>query len=672
MTRLRFPLSSLLAFSLAGAALAAPGCGDVDDGSAEPTGSLSQRATAGVVITEIGFDTPNPENADLEWIEVYNPGDVAFDLTGAKFKDNTAADEATLAPVTGNTITVPAQGYIVLGHTKDAVFANGGSGVTATYSTAGSSKNSLNNSGETITLTDKNGVVLDSVTYKSGSPWPSAADVAVQLSANRLDSDNNDGTLWCNATTAYAAGPAGAVAGKGTPGSANIVCPSQAGGGGAGGAAGAGTGGVGGIAGSTAAGAGGIAGSTTAGAGGIAGSTTAGAGGIAGSTTAGAGGIAGSTTAGAGGIAAGAGGEAGVGGAAGAGGGASAPEAPVFGDLVINELMADPKASDDAAGEWFEVRNISQKTLELQGIILKSDDVTHTVASSIIVPPDGYALFAKSGDSSKNGGLPATAYVYGSKLNLANSGTDSIVINAANGDLLDSVSYAAKEIKPGMSRTLSADFSTPDTNGTDTEPAAEAWCLGSSPFGAGDFGTPGLPNDPCATGTAGAGGSSAGGTGGMGTAGSAGSGTAGKGGTGGSSAAGAGGSTSAGAGGVAQAGAGGSVTAGAGGSEAAGAGGSATAGAGGTGAAGKGGSGTAGSGTAGSAAGGKAGSAGKGGSAGKAGAAGSGGTLPPEEEPVESGCGCRTAPASTPASPASLALAALGLALFGRRKSKQR
>ena len=46
-------------------------------------------------------------------------------------------------------------------------------------------------------------------------------------------------------------------------------------------------------------------------------------------------------------------------------------EPPVTGDLVISELMIDPKAAQDHVGEWVELANHSDHPIALAGLRLK-------------------------------------------------------------------------------------------------------------------------------------------------------------------------------------------------------------------------------------------------------------------------------------------------------------
>ena len=75
---------------------------------------------------------------------------------------------------------------------------------------------SLNNGGDTITLSVADGEDVDTVNYEGGDY---AAGVAVQLSSDKLDGDSNDDmTQWCAATFDQGNGDLG------SPASMNDAC----------------------------------------------------------------------------------------------------------------------------------------------------------------------------------------------------------------------------------------------------------------------------------------------------------------------------------------------------------------------------------------------------------------------------------------------------------------
>jgi cysteine-rich repeat protein len=167
---------------------------------------------------------------------------------------------------------------------------------------------------------------------------------------------------------------------------------------------------------------------------------------------------------------------------------------PKEGDLVITEIMFDPLVSGDTYGEFFEVFNKTEFYIDLRGVVLQSGTEKHVVSASspVVIAPGQYFVFAKNGDSALNGGITPD-YVY-SKITLSNT-ADEISILCDN-VFVDRVVYnkgAGWPYKAG--RTLSLDPNFVDATEND-DPTV--FCLGSTAFGKGDFGSPGKENPSCA------------------------------------------------------------------------------------------------------------------------------------------------------------------------------
>ncbi|OGZ80129.1 MAG: hypothetical protein A2353_02595 [Candidatus Staskawiczbacteria bacterium RIFOXYB1_FULL_38_37] len=164
------------------------------------------------------------------------------------------------------------------------------------------------------------------------------------------------------------------------------------------------------------------------------------------------------------------------------------PVAPEPGYVVINEIMQDPGAVSDTYGEWFELYNTTNYDIDLSGCVIKDElNNLHTI-TSLILSANGYAVFAKNGNYSLNGGLNPD-YVY-SNTTLGNA-SDSIILDCNSAEI-DRVDYDG-----------GAEF--PDPTGASTilgNPALDNnvganWCVSTTPYGLGDLGTPGSLNDSC-------------------------------------------------------------------------------------------------------------------------------------------------------------------------------
>lgn len=155
-------------------------------------------------------------------------------------------------------------------------------------------------------------------------------------------------------------------------------------------------------------------------------------------------------------------------------------------DVVISEVMVDPRAVNDANGEWFELHNRGRSSLSLRGWSIRSGKGRpHRIAANVILPAGGYLVLARNSARGVNGDVRA-AYSYGASLSFANS-RDWLSIADARGTTIDSVAW--QRSAPGATWEL----------GDETRPhasvSAPLWHLAMTRFGRGDRGTPGAPND---------------------------------------------------------------------------------------------------------------------------------------------------------------------------------
>lgn len=167
------------------------------------------------------------------------------------------------------------------------------------------------------------------------------------------------------------------------------------------------------------------------------------------------------------------------------------------GDIVVNEIMTNPAAVDDSVGEWFELFNATEDTVDLNGwIIADADTDRHQIAGDnpLLILPGSYLVLGNNADMASNGGVEV-AYTYdGFAFGNSDSG-DEFLLFAPDSTLVDSLSYGTN-----------TDF--PNPNGASIslrEPGFDNgrgsnWCVATTAYGAGDFGTPGLEND-CADGS---------------------------------------------------------------------------------------------------------------------------------------------------------------------------
>ncbi len=162
------------------------------------------------------------------------------------------------------------------------------------------------------------------------------------------------------------------------------------------------------------------------------------------------------------------------------------------GDLIITEIMNNPSSVSDSDGEWFEIINLSQTDINLNGLELGDDDGVESIVDvDMVIESNEHLVFGLNADSATNGGI-AVDFEY-SSINLTNS-DDSLVLSV-NGSPLDRVAY--DETFPtvaGKSMSLNPDQYNNSLNDNGTN-----WCYALSAMPSTDFGTPGAMNDDCSS-----------------------------------------------------------------------------------------------------------------------------------------------------------------------------
>ncbi len=170
------------------------------------------------------------------------------------------------------------------------------------------------------------------------------------------------------------------------------------------------------------------------------------------------------------------------------------------GDLAIVEVMQNPAAVDDPAGEWFEIINVTARPIALAGLTFAdegTDGFTIPMSDATSIASGARLVFGRNSDVGSNGGV-VVDYVY-SSMSLTN-GSDEIIIRNHN-VVVDEIAWDGSPVWPdpnGASMSLSGDLdpSIEDNN------VGRNWCVSVTPFGIGDLGTPGAANDVCLLGPA--------------------------------------------------------------------------------------------------------------------------------------------------------------------------
>jgi len=170
--------------------------------------------------------------------------------------------------------------------------------------------------------------------------------------------------------------------------------------------------------------------------------------------------------------------------------GMPAPSSP--GDVVVTEIMNDPSAISDTAGEWFELFNPRTTAFDLNGCTIRDLGTSmHVIASSVVIAPGAYIALASS---TMPGFTPAYAYA-GVAFN--NTGTDGVVIACgAAATVIDQVSYTVGTWPTAAGRSMSLRSTALDSVSNDN---VANWCSTATTvtYGSGDSGSPGAVNPAC-------------------------------------------------------------------------------------------------------------------------------------------------------------------------------
>lgn len=109
------------------------------------------------------------------------------------------------------------------------------------------------------------------------------------------------------------------------------------------------------------------------------------------------------------------------------------------GDLLITEFMPDPDNVPDSTGEYFEIYNTTGSPIDINGWTISDDGSdSQTIASSVVIPANGFAILAISSDPAGDGSVTPN-YVY-SSYTLSN-GADEIVLTTPTSTEIARVNY---------------------------------------------------------------------------------------------------------------------------------------------------------------------------------------------------------------------------------------
>jgi hypothetical protein len=163
------------------------------------------------------------------------------------------------------------------------------------------------------------------------------------------------------------------------------------------------------------------------------------------------------------------------------------------GMIVVSEVMKNPSAVGDAAGEYFEVFNPGADAINLHGWVVSDEDGnSFTIDEDVIVESGGYAVLGTLDDYAANGGYyPDYTYPYSAigGMQLGN-GADEIVLTHVASEI-DRIEYATSGWPNPSGHSMELINTALDASSNDL---GSNWCTSTTTLPAGDEGTPGAPN----------------------------------------------------------------------------------------------------------------------------------------------------------------------------------
>ena len=163
------------------------------------------------------------------------------------------------------------------------------------------------------------------------------------------------------------------------------------------------------------------------------------------------------------------------------------------GDIIITEIMKNPDQVVDSLGEWFELKNMTDQSIDLNAWMIEDaggDSHRIFAAGGLLIPANSYLVIGNSADASANGGVSVDYVV--TSFNLANQ--DDEVILKSGDTMVDQVIYTDDDFPDLAGQALSLDPGAQDALSNDL---GDAWCSAGSMYGSGDYGTPGIANPSC-------------------------------------------------------------------------------------------------------------------------------------------------------------------------------
>lgn len=173
------------------------------------------------------------------------------------------------------------------------------------------------------------------------------------------------------------------------------------------------------------------------------------------------------------------------------------PPRPLAGEVIVVEMMIDPSGLSDYDAEWFELLNITDQHLDLDGcrlLDLGVNDNDHTIDAGgpLVIGPGALMVMAKTVDPDANGGIAGVAYGFAQAYSLTNTG-DAFILRCDDIDV-DTVEFDPMTWPYGVGIGMQLDPGQQDATAND-DPSA--WCAATAEYVAANTGTPGAANPAC-------------------------------------------------------------------------------------------------------------------------------------------------------------------------------
>ena len=157
--------------------------------------------------------------------------------------------------------------------------------------------------------------------------------------------------------------------------------------------------------------------------------------------------------------------------------------------IIISEVMVNPSSVSDSYGEWFEIMNITDTIVDINGWAIKDlngdEHVFFSDQTSIPVLAGEFFVLARNSDLVLNGGL-ASDYEY-NNFSLSNS-VDQIILFDESGAIVDEVHYSEDW---AFSNGVSMEIHNPMLDNS----LINNWFSSTITYGSGDLGSPGIAFD---------------------------------------------------------------------------------------------------------------------------------------------------------------------------------